>query len=139
LKKLALSELVIYDLDVEMARDLAVQLREKGVLARVAGQDLVAEMQEADGLINATPVGMFQYPGNPFPAAGFGSQRWAFDAVYTPVNTEFLVRCSDAGIATLSGFRLFLYQGLNAFEHFTGITPDGPEAEVNFLRRFPLE
>lgn len=139
LKKLVLSELVIHDLNVEMAKSLVVKLCEKGVSARIAGPDLVAEMQQADGLINATPVGMFQYPGNPFLMDGFGSQRWAFDAVYTPVDTEFMLCCRDAGIATLSGFRLFLYQGLNAFEHFTGVTPDGPEVEAEFLQRFPLE
>ena len=100
---------------------------------------LVAEMRQADGLINATPVGMFQYPGNPFPEDGFKNQYWTFDAVYTPENTEFLDQCRRRGIKTLSGFYLFLFQGLDAFKHFTGITAKAKTAEPIFLERFPLE
>jgi shikimate dehydrogenase len=139
LKRLALTELVIYDIQPEMARNLVNLLRENSIPARIARKDLAGEMKEVDGLINATPVGMFQYPGNPFPEEGFDSQNWAFDAVYTPVDTEFLIQCRKTGIATLSGFRLFLYQGLNAFERFTGVTPDAEAVESEFLKRYPLE
>ncbi|WP_136810667.1 shikimate dehydrogenase family protein [Desulfosediminicola flagellatus] len=139
LKQLALTELVIYDLEPGVAEKLVSQLCYHDIPAKVAGDDLVAEMLGADGLINATPVGMFQYPGNPFPQEGFRSQNWAFDAVYTPVETAFIRQCEDCGISTLSGFRLFLYQGLNAFERFTGITPDASTVESEFLKRYPLE
>jgi shikimate dehydrogenase len=140
LKKLAVSELVLYDLDSEMAQNLVNLLRDNDIPARSANRDdLVNEMRQADGLVNATPVGMFQYPGNPFPADGFSSQKWAFDAVYTPVDTEFLQHCRKSDIVTLSGFRLFLYQGLNAFQHFTSVIPDAEEVEKTFLKRYPLE
>lgn len=138
-KQLKLKELVIYDLNLEVAMSLVSQLRKSQIPARIAGDDLVSEMQQADGLINATPVGMFQYPGNPFPTEGFHSQKWAFDAVYTPVDTTFLQQCRGKGIETLSGFRLFLYQGFNAFQHFTGVTPDAKTVEVEFLKRYALE
>jgi shikimate dehydrogenase len=96
-------------------------------------------MYNADGLVNATPIGMFQYPGNPFPEEAVSYQSWAFDAVYTPENTEFLSLCRQKKIQTLSGFYLFLFQGLHAFERFVGISPDVKKVEPAFLKRFPLE
>jgi shikimate dehydrogenase len=93
-------------------------------------------MSDADGLINATPVGMFQYPGCVFPASRLNVQRWAFDAVYTPEHTEFMAGCRARGIPTLSGFKLFLYQGLDAWKHFTGSSADAGSIERAFLQRY---
>jgi shikimate dehydrogenase len=139
LQRLGVGELILHDKNQEPAEALVGRMQEAGFTARLAGADLIAEMTEIDGLINATPIGMFQYPGNPFPEAGFDAQRWAFDAVYTPENTEFLQQCRNRDIVTLSGFQLFLYQGLDAFHHFTGITVDAAVAKTEFLRRHPLE
>ena len=140
LKQLGVDELLIYDKVKESALGLEQLLKTHGVNVRIlANQEVVGAMQQADGLINATPIGMFQYPGNPFPLDGFTSHRWAFDAVYTPENTEFLNECRKRGIDTLSGFQLFLFQGLDAFKHFTGVTPDAEKIEPLFLEKYPLE
>ena len=139
LRELAAEELVVFDTNAELAEGLVAQFFGSGMKVRSAGPDLVAEMRMANGLINATPVGMFQYPGNPFPAAGFANQEWVFDAVYTPENTEFLDTCRRRGMSALSGFYLFLYQGLDAFARFTGIVAEADMVEPQFLARFPLE
>ncbi|MCG6931041.1 MAG: hypothetical protein LJE64_10850 [Desulfofustis sp.] len=139
LREAGAGELVIFDIREALAKTLAEQLQGGPMTVRVSGPDLLEEMSRADGLVNATPIGMFQYPGNPFPSEGFASQSWAFDAVYTPENTEFLDTCRKKGIRTLSGFYLFLYQGLDAFRHFTTIQADAELVEPAFLERFPLE
>lgn len=139
LKRLGVQELIIKDINEDTAKELVAQLSASNMSVRLAQEDLVTEMRQAEGLINATPVGMFQYPGNPFPEAGFKTQRWAFDAVYTPENTQFLDQCRKRDIETLSGFYLFLFQGLDAFKHFSGITADAETVEPAFLKRFPLE
>jgi len=46
--------------------------------------------------------------------------------------------CRAHGIAVLSGFKLFLYQGLDAWAYFTGLTADPRWIESEFLRRYPL-
>ena len=51
-------------------------------------------------------------------------QTWAFDAVYTPVETPFIEAARGAGLWTMSGYELFLYQGIDAFRIFTGIEVD---------------
>jgi shikimate dehydrogenase len=81
----------------------------------------------ADGLVNCTPLGMIGQPGTALPKRLLGSQRWAFDAVYTPVETEFLADVRICGLEIMSGYELFFYQGLDAFRLFTGCSIDRPE------------
>ena len=75
----------------------------------------------AEGLINATPLGMHQHPGTPIPRILIGTQAWAFDAIYTPTDTRFLLDAAAAGLEVLYGYELFFYQGVDAFEIFTGM------------------
>ncbi len=139
LETLGADELVVHDIEARNLASLLDELRAGGLPVRPAGDDLAREMEIVDGLVNATPVGMFAYPGCAFPTHAIGEQRWAFDAVYTPENTEFLAACRDRGVATLSGFKLFLYQGLDAFGVFAGVDLDARQIEAAFLERFPLE
>lgn len=74
----------------------------------------------ADGLVNGTPLGMGGIGGSAFPAAAFNGPRWVFDAVYTPVDTPFLLDARKAGLAIMSGYELYFYQGVDAFRIFTG-------------------
>jgi shikimate dehydrogenase len=78
----------------------------------------------ADGLVNATPAGMVGLGGNAFPQTTLRGARWAFDAVYTPLDTEFLTSARAAGLAAMSGFELYFYQGVEAFRLFTQIDVD---------------
>jgi quinate/shikimate dehydrogenase (NAD+) len=121
LAELGASELRLFDLDPRKARALAEAIH--AVRDRV-GIRLCATIEDAaagaDGLVNATPLGMGGIDGCPFPSGLIGGQRWAFDAVYTPVDTPFMLAACAAGISTMSGYELFLYQGIHAFRHFTG-------------------
>jgi shikimate dehydrogenase len=51
------------------------------------------------------------------------ANAWAFDVVYTPVETLFRAQAIAAGAKFLSGWELFFQQGLDAFEIFTGRRP----------------
>jgi shikimate dehydrogenase len=63
-------------------------------------------------------------PGSAFAADLIGKQAWAFDAVYTPTDTQFLTDCSHAGLATLTGFDLFRHMAIRSFQTYTGISPN---------------
>jgi len=131
---LGASEILVHDVAAERAAVLVAALTESGANARtVPAEAVAATAAEADGLINATPVGMFRHPGIPIAAQAIGSQRWAFDAVYTPLHTEFLQRCTQTGVGTMSGFELFLFQGLDAFRCFTGITVEDHEVRAEVM------
>ena len=49
---------------------------------------------------------------------------WAFDAVYTPVDTQFLQDAATQGLSIISGYELFFFQGVHAWEHFCGLPLD---------------
>ncbi|NIZ10911.1 shikimate dehydrogenase [Pseudooceanicola sp. HF7] len=74
----------------------------------------------ACGLINCTPVGMVGHDGTPLPAAAMAGAGWAFDAVYTPTDTQFLTDAAAAGLSIISGWELFYWQGVHAWRLFSG-------------------
>lgn len=136
LDRLGAEEVVLYDRSESAASSLIELLKENGTNARLADEDLVAEMKTCGGLVNATPVGMYQYPGNPFPADGMGNQKWCFDAVYTPMETEFIQACRANNMTIVSGFQLFFFQGVNAFEKFSGQSIDVETALKKYTERY---
>jgi len=135
LRQLGTSELRLFDIDVAKSRALADALATLpgGTAVTVAGS-IEEATRDADGLVNSTPIGMVGIGGTPFPQATLAGRQWAFDAVYTPVDTPFMVAAEAAGLNVLSGYELFFYQGVDAFLHFTG-----KEAPETALRKALLE
>lgn len=129
---LGATELVIVDRDASKAEGLAEALRagQTGMAVRVEA-DGAAALAGADGVINCTPLGMVGYPGSAVPAAALPGRKWAFDAVYTPVDTQFTRDAEAAGLSVLSGYELFFNQGIQAFRIFTG----RPPSDLAELRR----
>lgn len=137
LMELGLKELIVADPNKDTL-ERTLKLFSNSSMTISEADSLEAAMGWADGLVNASPIGMHQYRGNPFPEASIENQSWAFDAVYTPENTDFLRSCRARNIRTLSGFQLFFHQGIDAFELFTGLTVDADLAERQFLQEHPL-
>ena len=81
----------------------------------------VGAVAGADGVFNATPVGMHFSPGAPIDLDLIREQRWVFDAIYSPLRTELIGRAIEVGLTTYTGLDLFIGQGVDAFRHFTGI------------------
>jgi shikimate dehydrogenase len=63
---------------------------------------------------------MVGYDGTPVPRALMAGASWAFDAVYTPSDTQFLKDAAAEGLRVVSGWELYFYQGLHAFAVFHG-------------------
>jgi len=109
------------DLDVGKARALADALRATKSATQIeVYTDPILAAHGADGLINCTPVGMVGYGGTPLPAAAMVGASWAFDAVYTPVDTQFLQDAAAQGLTIISGYELFFGQGIDAWALFSG-------------------
>lgn len=135
LLKLGLQRLTIFDLDAARAEALAQSLRRAAPDIEIAvARDAAGGARNVDGLINCTPVGMDGYEGTPLPRDHMGGAKWAFDAVYTPIDTQFLTDAADAGLAVISGYELFFYQGVDAWDYFAGTPLDHEE-----LRRLLIE
>ena len=133
LAQLGATRIQVLDIVGERASELVAGLTKAGLSATALSVDEFPDaVRAADGLVNGTPVGMWKSPGNPFPAEAVGGQRWAFDAVYTPLETEFLACARTAGLELMSGYELFLFQGFDGFSIFTGKTVDPAEAMAKF-------
>ena len=77
---------------------------------------------EADVIINCTPVGMSGV-GGVFEDFTFLDKTDAFlcDLIYNPWETEFLKYGRQKGLRGINGIDMLIYQGILAFEIFTGI------------------
>lgn len=122
---LGLAEIRIADSDAAKAAGLAAALAaaRPGLIART-GTDGAALAPGAAGLVNCTPVGMVGHDGTPLPRAAMAGAAWAFDAVYTPVETRFLQDAAAEGLQVISGYELFFGQGVDAWAIFTGLPLD---------------
>lgn len=118
---LGVPELRLCDQDPARAARLAADLaRARPGLSLHLAADPVQGARGVQGVVNATPVGMVGHPGTVLPAAALPPGGWAFDAVYTPVQTTFLQEAAAAGLRVLSGWELFFWQGVHAWQHFSG-------------------
>jgi shikimate dehydrogenase len=124
LAALGASELRLIDAEGERAARLRLALGELSPAPAVQiDTEIAGVLRGADGVVNCTPVGMSGRPGSAIPVHLLGGHSWAFDAVYTPIETEFLRAARATGMDTLSGYELFFQQGIKAFELFTGRVP----------------
>lgn len=128
---LGAEEIRLVDRDTAKAEALAADLRAAGKPTRIVTYtDAVAAAQGAAGLLNGTPVGMVGYDGTPLEASAMQGAEWAFDAVYTPVDTQFLTDAAAKGLTIISGYELFFWQGVHAWDHFS----DGKPLDRDGLR-----
>ena len=90
--------------------------------------DLAERVESADVLVNATSVGM-EEDATPVPAEALHADLAVLDAVYTPIETRLLREAAAAGATTVDGAWMLLFQGVEAFERWTGV--DAPIDEMN--------
>ncbi len=131
LLRLGAEEIIFVDTNTERSKALADAVNGAEPAGTRAMAGTIDALAGADGVINCTPLGMVGYPGSPVPDGAFPQGGWAFDAVYTPVETPFKAQAEAAGARFLSGYELFFHQGIDAFEIFTGVRP----SDLDALRR----
>jgi shikimate dehydrogenase len=73
----------------------------------------------ADVLVNATSVGM-ERDETPVPSNLLHAELAVLDAVYAPIDTRLLRDAREAGATTIDGAWMLLFQGVEAFERWTG-------------------
>ena len=86
-------------------------------------EDAAADVAAADGLVNATPIGMSR-PELPLPENMLRPDMWVADIIYRPLATELLVRARAAGSRTLNGGGMVVAQAAEALRLITGAEPD---------------
>lgn len=129
-------ELTIGDIVEHKAKTLAQYLKTK-LKAKVSGMSATTQQfynlaENSNLLINATPVGM--HPKTSIsPLANISvihPRQLVCDLIYNPEQTKFLKLAKHLGAKTQNGFGMLLYQGVIAFEIFTG-----RKAPVQIMRK----
>jgi shikimate dehydrogenase len=127
LLSLGVGRLTLVDTDGTRAGRLA------GILTKQFGADritvssherLSGVLAEADGVVNATPIGMAHHPGSPIAQSDLRADLWVADIVYRPADTALLRAARALGAPTLHGGGMNAYQATAAFELFTGRPAD---------------
>jgi len=125
--RLGATSLTLFDQLGDRAEHLVQALQTRFPRAKVSvGRDLAGAMRQADGLINATPVGMRTLPGTPLPPALLESRHWFAEIIYFPLETELLRIARQKGCHTIDGIGMVVNQAARAFELYT----DGIPADV---------
>ena len=125
---LGVRRLTLVDVDPDRAR--AVAERVGGGRIVVGTADAVAS---ADGVINATPLGMDAHPGIAFPASLLRPSLWVAEVVYFPLETQLLREARAVGCRTADGCGMAVFQAVEAFRLFSGVTPDAGRMRGHFL------
>lgn len=122
---LGVDEIAIVDTDLNKASQLAMSLQARFPQASVLAlsrPDRV--MSNADGIVNATPVGMAKYPGVPVPASLLRPDLWVVDIIYFPQETELLRQARALGCRAQNGGGMAVFQAAEAFRLFCGCVAD---------------
>jgi shikimate dehydrogenase len=123
--KLGIERLAIYDVDNFRAANLAeILCKEFGAGRAAAVSNLAEEIALADGIIQATPIGMVSHPGLPMSANLLRKNLWIAEIVYFPMETEFLKIARQMGCRTMDGGGMAVFQAAESFRLFTGKIPD---------------
>ncbi|NKX56240.1 shikimate dehydrogenase [Arthrobacter mobilis] len=99
----------------------------------VPAADLPAVLAAADGVVNATPVGMHTHPGLPLDTGLLEPRHWVADVIYRPVETELITVAAAKGCRTLDGGHMAVGQAVDAFRLITGLEPDPARMRAHFL------
>lgn len=123
LAKYGVDTLTILNRNVEKAQKLSEDVLKSELIDNVlSGQINDMSLDDADILINTTPVGM--HPNVDVDPIASKDQMHedlvVFDAVYNPNETVLLKEAIKADAKPVYGIKMLLYQGAESFEIWTG-------------------
>jgi len=113
------SKLLMFDIDRKKADTLVSDLGK--IRNNVFVLDNPNDIGKPGILINATPLGL--HAGDPLPVNEefISSDMVVCDLIYR--NTPLLIKASEKGAKTVNGSGMLLWQGVLAFELWTGVKP----------------
>ena len=133
LGRMGAEKVSVLDEDFSRAEALASRLRQAGFAIEARPiTERAAVVTAAQGLVQATPVGMTKYPGIPLDPAELHPALWVAEIIYVPVETELLRQARAIGCRTVAGVGMVVLQAARAFEIFTGQTPDSDRMLESF-------
>jgi shikimate dehydrogenase len=136
LLSVGVTHLLLADQDADRAGQVAAKYRgwfPGQSISVTEGEALAAALGTADGVVNATPMGMAQHPGVAFDITRLNPEAWVADIVYLPIETELLRTARAAGHRVLDGGRMAVGQAADSMRLITGLEPDPDRMRAHFL------
>jgi shikimate dehydrogenase len=136
LLNLGVQHLVLSDQDLGRAELVAEKYRQwfpDQPITVVPSNELASDLALADGVVNATPMGMAQHPGMSIDVSALNAATWVADIVYVPIETELLRAARAAGHRVLDGGRMAVGQAADSIRLITGLEPDPDRMRTHFL------
>jgi shikimate dehydrogenase len=88
-----------------------------------------------DMIINATSLGLKKEDNLNFDFSSFSGNKFFYDVIYNPSETNFLKMGRELGNKTLNGKLMFIYQAVSAFKIWHEKTPEIDENVIKLLDR----
>ena len=116
--------ITIYDIDKHKLNILTGYLQSYFPAGKIIAAESVEALQvkEADLLVNATPVGMKETDPLLIEPNDLHKDLLVCDLLYKPQETKLLKAAKENGAKVSNGLGMLLYQGMIAFEIWTGKT-----------------
>ena len=132
-----IKKVIIANRTLSKADELIEQINEnwpgKAQAISMEESELKKVLPNADLIVNGTSLGMNDAPERtPIAKELLRKDVFVYDMIYSPPMTQLLKDAKAAGAQTENGLEMLLYQGLLAFELWTGIFPD-PELGKKLL------
>lgn len=118
----------IYNRTEDKAKELAKKFQ-----CECASLEKIADIQNADIIINATSVGM-ETETSIIHKELLHKHQIVFDAVYAPYETKLIQMAREKKATVIHGTELLLFQGAAQFELFTG-----KKAPIDIMRKIIME
>ena len=116
----------IYDIEKEKTENLLSDLQKRIDMSIVKAVQSLDDLkvQQADMLINATPVGLKETDACLVDVNLFHRGMFVYDLIYNPAETKLLKLAKKKGAKTSNGLGLLFYQGVLSFQHWAEVELD---------------
>jgi len=109
----------LYDIDKDKVEKLVLDLKQ--IRNNISLTKDVSSIENFDIIINATPLGLKEKDPLPFNTVHLRKEQIVCDLIYK--KTPLLEQAGNKGCVTLNGLGMLLWQGIFAFELWTGKRP----------------
>ena len=115
LKKMNVSEIKVSNRTKQKAEDLKILFKNLKVVEW-------GDLPDFDVIINATSIGLNNEIMN-LDFSKSGKNKLFYDVIYNPIETNFLKKGKELGNMAENGRTMFVYQALEAFKLWHGVSP----------------
>ena len=126
LNKMKASKIIVSNRTKEKAEDLKDLFKDLDIVDW-------GDMPNFDMIINATSIGLKKEDEIKLEYSNIGSNKFFYDVIYNPKETNFLKKAKASGNKTENGKMMFVYQAHQAFTIWHKLMPEIDDEVINLI------